>query len=84
MTSVDGSSGVAGEPPRTHECYRCDRDVAPALLFRVTVEAPGMLSGKYADSERYCCEHCAAAMNLSEFSWQVKTHARRGDDRTDG
>ncbi|MFC3958812.1 hypothetical protein [Halovivax cerinus] len=81
MRSVDratATSSASGEGPCTRECYRCDRDVDPDVLFRISVEPPGMLSKRYGDAVRYCCEHCAAAMNLSEFSEQVKRHARRG------
>ncbi|MFC3958536.1 hypothetical protein [Halovivax cerinus] len=84
MRSVESSSGGAGEAPRICECYRCDRDVARPFLFRVTVEVPDVLSETYADSERLCCEHCAAAMNLSEFSRRMKTHAERRDEASGG
>ncbi|MFC3960280.1 hypothetical protein [Halovivax cerinus] len=84
MKSVESASGGAGEAPRIRECYRCDRDVARPFLFRVTVEVPEMLSETYADAERLCCEHCAAAMNLSNFSRRMKTGARRDDDPSDG
>nr|WP_256531310.1 hypothetical protein [Halovivax cerinus] len=81
MRSVDqatATSRASGEGPRTRECYRCDRDVDPDVLFRVSVEPPRMLSKTYGTSVRYCCEHCAAAMNLSEFSEGVKEHAEQG------
>ncbi|MFC3959657.1 hypothetical protein [Halovivax cerinus] len=76
MTSAEASSGDDGYKPRGRECYRCDRDVAPQLLFRLTVESPATLSAKYADTVRYCCEHCAAAMNLSDFSRRMKEHGK--------
>ncbi|MFC3957929.1 hypothetical protein [Halovivax cerinus] len=84
MTAADASSDAHEYKPRGRECYRCNRDVAPHFLFRVTVESPAPLSEKYADGVRYCCEHCAAAMNLSDFSrrWIVPTG--RGDESTNG
>ncbi|MFC3960047.1 hypothetical protein [Halovivax cerinus] len=77
MRSIESAGGGTRDTSRTRECYRCDRDVAPQLLFRVDVQSPDHLSEKYADSVRYCCEHCAAAMNLSDFSDRWKAHAKR-------
>ncbi|ELZ11698.1 hypothetical protein C479_06572 [Halovivax asiaticus JCM 14624] len=81
MSTVDDS---AGEPAPDRECYRCDRNAAPQFLFRIDVTPPEPLSAKYADSVRHCCEHCVAAMNLSEFLEQVKARARRGSESVDG
>lgn len=73
------NDGEDGTSP-TRECYRCDRSVAPPFCFTVRVEAPAALSEKYADSTRYCCEHCAAAMNLSDIArrWTASI-GRRGE-----
>ncbi|AGB17394.1 hypothetical protein Halru_2823 [Halovivax ruber XH-70] len=68
MTSVEQTYDGAGEDVHDRECYRCDRNVEPARLFRVTVEPPETMAVEYRDSERFCCPDCAAAMNLSEFS----------------
>ncbi|MFC3959493.1 hypothetical protein [Halovivax cerinus] len=81
MKSIEATSG-ARETTQLRECYRCDRDVGPAELFRIDVAPPAMLEARYADSVRYCCEHCAAAMNLSEFSEWVKTGARQEQPRS--
>ncbi|ELZ10873.1 hypothetical protein C479_08678 [Halovivax asiaticus JCM 14624] len=72
-------SDGTGESTPDRECYRCDRDVAPARLFRVTTEPPAALSHDYQTAERFCCPDCAAGMNLSEFSERLKAHARRGE-----
>ncbi|MFC3959231.1 hypothetical protein [Halovivax cerinus] len=84
MTAADASSDAPEYKPRGRECYRCTRDVAPQFLFRVTVESPAPLSETYADGVRYCCEDCAAAMNLSDFSRRMKRHAGHGDEVPDG
>ncbi|MFC3959991.1 hypothetical protein [Halovivax cerinus] len=77
MTSARQSTANADESPDPRECYRCDRPTVPEFLFRVRVEPPDLPPTKYAPSERYCCEHCAAAMNLSEFSQEWKNGASR-------
>nr|WP_247731119.1 hypothetical protein [Halovivax limisalsi] len=77
MKSVERSRAGAGDSTRPRECYRCDRDVAPSALFRVAVEPPSVLSARYARSVRFCCPHCAAAMNLSDFADCWKAHAKR-------
>ncbi|WP_247728949.1 hypothetical protein [Halovivax limisalsi] len=77
MRGVDESSGGAGDSPRDRGCYRCDRTVAPTRCFRVEVTPPDPLSETYTVAVRYCCEHCAAAMNLSAFSERVKARAGR-------
>nr|WP_247729353.1 hypothetical protein [Halovivax limisalsi] len=79
MRSVERSSGGAGESARNRECYRCGRTVASSCCFTIEIEPPAGLSSKYADSVRYCCEDCAAGMNLSDFSRRWKASARRGD-----
>ncbi|WP_254863485.1 hypothetical protein [Halovivax gelatinilyticus] len=73
-TSPSDATDDAG---RIRECYRCDRTIAPEFLFRIEVEPSATLTDKYATSVRYCCENCAAAMNLSAFSAQWKANARR-------
>ncbi|ELZ08325.1 hypothetical protein C479_13338 [Halovivax asiaticus JCM 14624] len=78
MTSVERARDGAGDMSPDRECYRCDRDVAPTRLFRLVAEPPAALSSDYQTAERFCCPDCAAAMNLSEFSEQLKARARRG------
>ncbi|MFC3957144.1 hypothetical protein [Halovivax cerinus] len=78
MKSIGSSGAGSPETPRNEECYRCDRAVAPAFLFKVSVEPSSGLSKKYGNSVRYCCEHCAAAMNLSDFSHQWTQQLDRG------
>lgn len=53
MKSVEGSGGGTGETSSNRQCYRCDRNVAPLLLFTIEVAPPATLSEKYADSVRY-------------------------------
>ena len=77
MKSVERTSDGTGDPPRSQGCYRCDRGVAPARLFRVDVEPPEPLEAEYRHAVRYCCPDCAAAMNLSEFSDWVRLRAGR-------
>ncbi|ELZ09134.1 hypothetical protein C479_12132 [Halovivax asiaticus JCM 14624] len=84
MTSVERTSDGTGESAHDRECYRCDRDVAPARLFRLVSEPPAALSHDYQTGERFCCPDCAAAMNLSEFSERLKARARRGANSSDG
>ncbi|ELZ10783.1 hypothetical protein C479_08228 [Halovivax asiaticus JCM 14624] len=75
MKSVERTRDGTGDAPRSQGCYRCDRNVAPSRLFRVDVEPPEVLEAEYRHAVRYCCPHCAAAMNLSEFSDRVKRQA---------
>ncbi|AGB17675.1 hypothetical protein Halru_3109 [Halovivax ruber XH-70] len=77
MKSVERTRDGTGETVSDRECYRCDRDVAPARLFRVTTEPPAALSHDYQTAERWCCPDCAAGMNLSEFSERLKARAGR-------
>ena len=77
MKSVERTSDGAGDATRDRECYRCDRNVAPARLFRLVCEPPAALSHDYQTAERFCCPDCAAAINVSEFSEQLKARARR-------
>nr|WP_247729189.1 hypothetical protein [Halovivax limisalsi] len=77
MKPAEGSGGGVGETSCNRECYRCDRTVAPTSLFTIEVVPPDTLSEKYADSVRYCCEHCAAGMNLSDFSRQWAATSRQ-------
>ena len=78
MKSVERARDGAGDEASDRECYRCDRDVAPRRLFRITTEPPASLSQDYQTAERFCCPDCAAGMNLSEFSEQLKARAGRG------
>ncbi|AGB17062.1 hypothetical protein Halru_2480 [Halovivax ruber XH-70] len=84
MTSVERTSDGTGDRTPNRECYRCDRDVEPARLFRLVSEPPAALSHDYQTAERLCCPGCAAAMNLSEFAEHLKARARRGEHSTDG
>ncbi|ELZ11134.1 hypothetical protein C479_07493 [Halovivax asiaticus JCM 14624] len=79
MKSVERTGDGTGDRAPDRECYRCDRDVAPARLFRLVAEPPAALSHEYQTAERFCCPDCAAAINLSEFAERVKARARRGD-----
>ena len=80
MKPVERERDGTGDAPRKRECYRCDRDVAPARLFRLVAEPPAALSHDYQTAERFCCADCAAAMNLSEFSERLKARAERGGE----
>ncbi|WP_247730993.1 hypothetical protein [Halovivax limisalsi] len=84
MKSVERSRGGGGEPARNRACYRCDRTVAPSALFRIEIAPPASLAEKYADAVRYCCEGCAAGMNLSDFSDRWEAAARPRDERSNG
>ena len=71
MKSVERARDGAGDGTRDRECYRCDRDVAPALLFRIDVAPPDALAD-YAHSVRFCCQDCVAAMGMLEFTEEWK------------
>ncbi|WP_247730824.1 hypothetical protein [Halovivax limisalsi] len=83
MKSVERTTGGTGETPRNGTCYRCGRTVAPPALFRIDVAPPAALVEKYADAVRYCCEGCAAGMNLSDVSRRWTASARRGAEPSD-
>ena len=82
MTSVERTRDGTGEGTSERECYRCDRDVAPARLFRLVCEPPAALSHDYQTAERLCCPDCAAAINVSEFSEQLKRRPGGSEEST--
>ncbi|AGB16504.1 hypothetical protein Halru_1906 [Halovivax ruber XH-70] len=84
MKSVERTSDGPGDSTHDRECYRCDRDVAPARLFRLVSQPPTALSRDYQTAERFCCPDCAAAMNLSEFSARLKARAGSGEEPIGG